>query len=284
MNNEPLNRSLIYPFTHLRIHSLVNQIDQSMQNKPNFHKNRMIVSSCKTKDYENAPPIFGPKIPNPISPSVQMNLSSYKSMNYEPRTMNYPWKNKANSNPKQTQFIVRLPALSKVEVSNLFQTDSEISINKSFKQPTQQFHRQAHHVCQAAFNPLNKFVARFFYGISARLIPPGAAFDMLSNLLISHFLRVNSRAVAFDDLDAVAQSNDCNSGYNFVRSAEELSRNLLCLFGIGGLADYLAVEIHNGIGTNDKAIGMLFCDVFCLGQSQPSGVFIRQSCRNDCVS
>jgi len=284
MNNEPLNRSLIYPFTHLRIHSLVNQIDQSMQNKPNFHKNRMIVSSCKTKDYENAPPIFGPKIPNPISPSVQMNLSSYKSMNYEPRTMNYPWKNKANSNPKQTQFIVRLPALSKVEVSNLFQTDSEISINKSFKQPTQQFHRQAHHVCQAAFNSLDKFIARFFYGISARLIPPRAAFDMLGNLLISQSLRVNSRAVAFDDLDSVAYYDDCNSGYHFVRPAEELSRNLLRLFGIGGLADYLAVEIHNGIGPNDKTIGMFFSNIFCLGQSQPSGVFIRQSCRNDCIS
>jgi len=48
-----LNRPLIYPFTHLRIDSLVNQIDQSMQNKPNFPKNQVIVSSCKSKCYEN---------------------------------------------------------------------------------------------------------------------------------------------------------------------------------------------------------------------------------------
>ncbi len=48
-----LNRSLIYPFTHLRIDSLVNQIDQSMQNKPNFLKNPANVSFAKTKGYEN---------------------------------------------------------------------------------------------------------------------------------------------------------------------------------------------------------------------------------------
>ncbi len=53
MVNEPFNRPLIYPFTHLRIDSLVNQIDQSMQNKPNFPKNRMIVSFCKSKCYGN---------------------------------------------------------------------------------------------------------------------------------------------------------------------------------------------------------------------------------------
>ncbi len=53
-----LNRSLIYPFTHLRIDSLVNCFDQSMQNKPNFPKNRAIISSCKTDVYENEPPFL----------------------------------------------------------------------------------------------------------------------------------------------------------------------------------------------------------------------------------
>ncbi len=48
-----LNRSLIYPFTHLRIDSLVNQIDQSMQNKPNFPQNRVNLSYVKTEGYEN---------------------------------------------------------------------------------------------------------------------------------------------------------------------------------------------------------------------------------------
>ncbi len=63
MTNEQLqlNRSLIYPFTHLRIDSLVNQIDQSMQNKPNFHQNRAFVSYAKTKGYENEPPFLAQK-------------------------------------------------------------------------------------------------------------------------------------------------------------------------------------------------------------------------------
>jgi len=54
MTNDQLQfiRSLIYPFTHLRIHSLVNQIDQSMQNKPNFQKDQMNVNYCFTMKYE----------------------------------------------------------------------------------------------------------------------------------------------------------------------------------------------------------------------------------------
>ncbi len=75
-----------------------------MQNKPNFMKNPPNVSYDKSNGYENAPPIFSPKIPKPISPGVQMNLSPYISTNYEPRTMNYPGKNKANSNPIQSQY------------------------------------------------------------------------------------------------------------------------------------------------------------------------------------
>ncbi len=82
----------------------VNQKRVSMQNEPNFMKNRTNVTYDKSNRYENAPLIFGPKIPNPISPSVQMNLSPYISMNYEPRTTNYHGKNKAKTKPIQTQF------------------------------------------------------------------------------------------------------------------------------------------------------------------------------------
>jgi len=77
----------------------VNQKRAIMQNKPNFMKNPVFVSYDKSNGYENAPLVFSPKIPNPISPGVQMNLSPYKSMNYELRTMNYELKNKPNSNP-----------------------------------------------------------------------------------------------------------------------------------------------------------------------------------------
>jgi len=37
-------------------------------------------------------------------PDTQMNASLFITMNYEHRTMNYEIKNKANSNPKQTQY------------------------------------------------------------------------------------------------------------------------------------------------------------------------------------
>ncbi len=85
----------------------VNQKRAIMQNKPNFHKNRMNVNYYKSKGYENTPPVFGPKIPKPISPGVQMSLSLCITTNYEPRTMNYPGKNKPNSKPIQTQFLAR---------------------------------------------------------------------------------------------------------------------------------------------------------------------------------
>jgi len=59
---EPFNfRSLIYTFTHLRIHSLVNQIDQSMQNKPNFMKNPQNASYDKSNGYENTPRFLAQK-------------------------------------------------------------------------------------------------------------------------------------------------------------------------------------------------------------------------------
>jgi len=74
-----------------------------MQNKPNFMENRANVSYGISKGYENAPPIFGPKIPNPISPGAQMNLTPYITTHYAPRTTPYEQKNKPNTNPKQSQ-------------------------------------------------------------------------------------------------------------------------------------------------------------------------------------
>jgi len=62
-------------------------------------KNRRIVSYGISRGYEIAPLVFGPKIPNPISPGVQMNLTPYISMNYEQITMNYANKNKPKTNP-----------------------------------------------------------------------------------------------------------------------------------------------------------------------------------------
>jgi len=75
-------------------------------------ENRVDVSYDKSRGYENTPPVFSPKIPNPISLSVQMNLSPYISMNYEPRTMNYPGKNKPNSNPIKPNFLTIRPIVS----------------------------------------------------------------------------------------------------------------------------------------------------------------------------
>jgi hypothetical protein len=53
----------------------------------------------------------------PNFPDAQMNLSSVKTMNYEQITMNNANENK----PNQTQPVVSLPAVSKVEPSSLFQ-------------------------------------------------------------------------------------------------------------------------------------------------------------------
>ena len=72
--------------------------DQSMQNKPNFHKNRAIVNYGVTGDYESQPR-FWPKIPKANFKNREIDVSSSKSMNYEQRTMNYFINPKPNSNP-----------------------------------------------------------------------------------------------------------------------------------------------------------------------------------------
>jgi len=75
-----------------------------MQNKPNFMKNPANVSYHKSRSYKNTPPVFSPKIPKPISPSVQMNLTLAQITSYHLPVTNYHDKNKPNSNPIQTQF------------------------------------------------------------------------------------------------------------------------------------------------------------------------------------
>jgi len=60
---------------------------------------------------------------------AQMNVTSVKTMNYEQITMNNANKNK----PNQTQPVVSLPAVSKVEPSNLFpksQNEIKLLFNK----------------------------------------------------------------------------------------------------------------------------------------------------------
>ena len=78
--------------------SLGNPADCFMQNKPNFM-------------------------------DAKMNVTSVKTMNYEQITTNDANKNKA----KQTQPVVTLPAVSKVEPSNLF-TKSQNEIKLLFNE------------------------------------------------------------------------------------------------------------------------------------------------------
>ena len=49
-------RLRVYPFTHLPIYSFTRLLVQRfMQNKPNFRKAKMNISSALTKDYEYEP-------------------------------------------------------------------------------------------------------------------------------------------------------------------------------------------------------------------------------------
>jgi len=74
MNCESFNHQTVKPYTFVPVHGIFTtverplQIDPFMQNKPNFRK-------------------------------AKMNVTTFKSMNYEQRTMNDANKNKPNSNP-----------------------------------------------------------------------------------------------------------------------------------------------------------------------------------------
>ncbi len=52
-----------------------------------------------------------------------------------------------------------------------------------------------------------------------------------------------------------------------MRPAKELFGYVLGILCIYGLADNLALEIHNGIGTDDQRVRIFFSDIFRLGQS-----------------
>ena len=46
------------------------------------------------------------------------------------------------------------------------------SILKLLQEALEEFHGQAHYVCQAAGDFLNEFVAGLFYGVSTGFVPP----------------------------------------------------------------------------------------------------------------
>ena len=101
----------IYPFTHLRIDSLVNRIEQSMQNKPNFPKNRAIVCSCKAEGYENEPPFLAQKSQSQFAGcSDEHNFlytNAIRTTRYAIRTKKQT-QFKPNSNPNEPEFFRNL--------------------------------------------------------------------------------------------------------------------------------------------------------------------------------
>ena len=123
---------------------------------------------------------------------------------------------------------------------------------KSCEERFEQLHRHAHYVRQATLDFLDEFVAGLLYGIRSGLVPPGAAFYVYDNLLGRHFPWINSCTVTPYQLRAVAEPDNCYAGYYLVGRAEEFSGNLLGLFGVGGLADNPALEIHDSIGADDN--------------------------------
>jgi len=73
-----------------------------LKNPFNQCKPRLIKRLTTTKDYVRN---YKQNMQNKANfPDTQMNASLFITMNYEHRTMNYEIKNKANSNPKQTQY------------------------------------------------------------------------------------------------------------------------------------------------------------------------------------
>ena len=58
--------------------------------------------------------------------------------------------------------------------------------------------------------------------------------------------------------------------------AEQFPYYLLSLFFIDGLADYPAVKIHYGIGTDYQRIAELAGNALCLRQGQSLGIFARR--------
>ena len=58
-----------------------------------------------------------------------------------------------------------------------------------------------------------------------------------------------------------------------MRFAEELFGNLLGIRPVGRLTYDFPLEIRDGICCDDQTVGMIFGDIFRLGQSQSFGIF-----------
>jgi len=98
-----------------------------MQNKPNFLRSQMNVSTYTRKDYENISDwTFGENKPNskpiqtqsnPISSKAKMSVNIYYTEDYENKWLRRVRKNKPNTKPIQTQSkpVLSAPVLSKVE-------------------------------------------------------------------------------------------------------------------------------------------------------------------------
>jgi hypothetical protein len=104
----------------------------------------------------------------------------------------------------------------------------------------------------------------FFDGVGAGFVTPNPAFDMFDDLRIGEFLWVNNGGVGFDDLEIATFADKGKAGNDFVGFAEEHSCYHLGLFCVAWFADNLAIEINDGIGTNDEGIGIFFSDGLCL--------------------
>ena len=78
-----------------------------MQYKPNLQENQVNASSVLAKGYE-ADIVFWPKNPKANFLKAKMNVSTYNTKHYENARLHRREKTKPNSNPKQTQFSLRI--------------------------------------------------------------------------------------------------------------------------------------------------------------------------------
>jgi hypothetical protein len=142
-------------------------------------------------------------------------------------------------------------------------TTSEVS-----QQLLEEFHGQADDVGKAAFDVVDEFVAGFLDAVGAGPALPGAAGNVLGDLLFAHGAGVDDRDSGADDLGVVTQADQRQTGDDVVRAAEELSGDGLGLGGVGGLADDFALEVDQRVGADDDAIGISRRDILRLGQRE----------------
>ena len=73
------------------------------QYESNLPENPINASTVKSVAYENEPRFLAQKSQSQFPKLPKMNLNYYYTKVYEPRTMNYELKNKPKANPKRTQ-------------------------------------------------------------------------------------------------------------------------------------------------------------------------------------